>query len=410
MSSSQKCSFHVHDFTRKPGFITQLKGPHGFTFGKPPWKAKTIKQKIKEANYKDPAIHYKVNIGLPRPIQCRRKLLAARMAYLRKIRHDAAFEKLVRENKATVDLDEVRYVWLNTVSAYHIKSMAEHYGVFQDLFGDAYFYPFTCMEVVYKINGGFLPVYRGNTIKPMQASEAPDVCIRHEEGSLYTLVLTNPDGHLSSPNSEYVHWAVGNIPDGDVTKGEEIYKYMRPFPPRGVGYQRLIFVLYKQEKKLDYSSITEKSQRIDLSERTFSTYEFYKQRQDDLTPAGLAFFQTDWDKTVTDFFHNILDIQEPFFEYDFGDFYRKPQEHFPIKEPFNLYMDRYRDPKQIAKEYLVKSLKTHHPFKQPDPPLKYPRAAVVDTKDRPTWIVDRESREAIDYGIVNDYKDIVDPE
>lgn len=45
---------------------------------------------------------------------------------------------------------------------------------------------------------------------------------------------------------------------------------------------------------------------IDLEERTFSTLDFYKTRQDVLTPAGLSFFQSDWDPSVTDFFHNSL--------------------------------------------------------------------------------------------------------
>lgn len=43
-----------------------------------------------------------------------------------------------------------------------------------------------------------------------------------------------------------------------------------------------------------------------LSERTFSTYEFYKNLQDDITPAGLAFFQADWDKSLKQFYHNVL--------------------------------------------------------------------------------------------------------
>ena len=43
-----------------------------------------------------------------------------------------------------------------------------------------------------------------------------------------------------------------------------------------------------------------------LSERTFSTYEFYQAHQENLTPAGLAFFQSDWDSSLRDFFHNTL--------------------------------------------------------------------------------------------------------
>lgn len=34
-----------------------------------------------------------------------------------------------------------------------------------------------------------------------------------------------------------------------------MWDYLQPFPPLGIGFQRLIFVLYKQEKKLDFSSL-----------------------------------------------------------------------------------------------------------------------------------------------------------
>lgn len=34
--------------------------------------------------------------------------------------------------------------------------------------------------------------------------------------------------------------------------------------------------------------------------------EFYRHFQDFITPAGLAFFQSDWDDSLTDFFHKTL--------------------------------------------------------------------------------------------------------
>jgi hypothetical protein len=45
---------------------------------------------------------------------------------------------------------------------------------------------------------------------------------------------------------------------------------------------------------------------LQLEKRTFQTLDFYRERQDDITPAGLAFFQSDWDVSVTDFFHDTL--------------------------------------------------------------------------------------------------------
>lgn len=87
--------------------------------------------------------------------------------------------------------------------------------------------------------------------------------------------------------------------------------------------------------------------RNDLKKRTFKTLDFYKEHQDFITPAGLSFFQSDWDTNLTEFYHHVLEIKEPVFEYDFPKPYHPPERRFPLKQPFNLYLDRYRDPKEV---------------------------------------------------------------
>jgi len=73
-----------------------------------------------------------------------------------------------------------------------------------------------------------------------------------------------------------------------------------------------------------------------LDKRTFSTFDFYRSHEDIITPAGLAFYQTDWDNSLTKFYHDQLSMPEPVYEYDFQPPYIKPQKWFPLKEPFNL--------------------------------------------------------------------------
>lgn len=98
-----------------------------------------------------------------------------------------------------------------------------------------------------------------------------------------------------------------NIPNGKVAEGQVLAEYLPPFPPRGVGYQRMVFVLYKQQSRLDLSAHkVDKQDYTKLEKRSFSTLEFYRQHQDELTPAGLAFYQTNWDESLTDFYHNVL--------------------------------------------------------------------------------------------------------
>lgn len=53
----------------------------------------------------------------------------------------------------------------------------------------------------------------------------------------------------------------GNIPDGDVNRGETVFNYLQPFPAKGTGYQRMIFILYKQSTEINFSSIKSVSKK-----------------------------------------------------------------------------------------------------------------------------------------------------
>ena len=66
------------------------------------------------------------------------------------------------------------------------------------------------------------------------------------------------------------------------------------------------------------------SEEILLSSRTFKTNDFVNENKDKIKPAGLAFFQSDWDSTLTDFYHNVLNMKEPRYEYDFPPHYTEP--------------------------------------------------------------------------------------
>ena len=60
--------------------------------------------------------------------------------------------------------------WADLSGPYHIKAAAEHYSVFQHLFGDAYFYPNVSLEILFKFGESLVPVYRGNCLKPLHVS------------------------------------------------------------------------------------------------------------------------------------------------------------------------------------------------------------------------------------------------
>lgn len=65
-------------------------------------------------------------------------------------------------------------------------------------------------------------------------------------------------------------------------------------------------------------------------------------------------------------------------------------------------MDRYRDPKQINKEYILKKLKSRHPFMKPKPPLPFPNAVTFDRR-MPSWLRLEIRKERLGFGRVQDY-------
>ena len=71
----------------------------------------------------------------------------------------------------------------------------------------------------------------------------------------------------------------------------------------------------------------------------------------------------------------------------------------------------FRDPKDISKEVLEEKLKEHHPFKAPDPPLKYPGAHIPhEHADEPSWLQVKLKKRAFGWGTAhNDNIDIIDP-
>ncbi|XP_062447966.1 large ribosomal subunit protein mL38 [Rhea pennata] len=288
----------------------------------------------------------KIDISLPRDKLLGMKEVKERKNILRRNHQNAEMERAARLRTVLIPLDEVRAEWEKTSGPLHKQRVAEHYGIFRDLFKGATFTPRVILRVGYsQEDEHVVPVYHGNMVTPSEASNPPEVSYEADKGSLWTLLLTNPDGHLRDTDSEYLHWLVTNIPGNDIKSGKEICHYLPPFPARGTGYHRFIFLLFKQDCLIDFSEDVRPAPCHSLKMRTFRTFDFYEKHQDHMTPAGLAFFQCQWDSSVTQIFHQILNMKEPVFEFVRLPVYHPPQEKFPRHQPLR-YLDRYRDTKE----------------------------------------------------------------
>ncbi|XP_012530639.1 39S ribosomal protein L38, mitochondrial [Monomorium pharaonis] len=369
--------------------------------GKPPTIALSLRQRLERFNRSDPTLDFKVNIGFPVARVNRRSITSIWASEIAMRKNDPELERLSRNRKLLVDLQAVRQDWLRFDGASHIHRLAKHYGIYNDLYGDAYFMPVVPLDVSYELpDDKLVKVYTGNVIKPSEASRTPNVTYDAEDGSLWTLIMSTPDGNLTSAENEYCHWLVSNIPTNRLKDGEELVDYLQPIAPYGIGYCRYIFVLYKQECRIDLSEYKRTRPCLNLEERNWRTLDFYRKYQDQLTPAGLAFFQSDWEPSLKEFYHNMLKTRVPVFRYDFPTPYIKKQKWFPKKEPFNIYLDKYRDPKEINKEFLLRKLKKVHPFNGPEPPRKFPLAHANDYV--PSWLKFEMIKKRLGYGRVNE--------
>ncbi|XP_030629787.1 LOW QUALITY PROTEIN: large ribosomal subunit protein mL38 [Chanos chanos] len=285
--------------------------------------------------------HERVNIGLPHCRPSRTKEARDRKKQVKENRCNPELERAARLRNFRIPLERVRAEWEVTSGPYHIQRLAEHYGVYRDLFPMAYFVPRIMLRVTYGDDNS-AAVHFGNHLTPSKAAALPQVSFTAEDDSLWTLLLTSPDEHLEDGEQEYVHWLVGNIPGSAVQSGEEVCNYFPPLPPKGTGFHRYIFILFKQEASVDFGADRRPSPCHSLRERTFSTLQFYRKHQEVLTPAGLAFFQCQWDESVTQTFHTLLHMKEPVFEYDRPPVYHPPQKKYPHRQPLR-YLDRYRN-------------------------------------------------------------------
>ncbi|XP_068613372.1 large ribosomal subunit protein mL38-like [Brachionichthys hirsutus] len=288
----------------------------------------------------------RVDIGLPHYQPRRTKTVRERKKEMQDNKKNIDLERACRLRTFKIQLDQVQEIWEKTSSPFDIKRLADHYGVFRDLFPMAYFHPQVALHICYSQDDGG-QVYCGKQLTPNEAASAPQISFDAEEGSLWTLLLTCPDEHLQDNEAEYVHWLVGNMPGGAVQAGEELCHYLPPFPAKGTGFHRYVYVLFKQEGPIDFQEDIRPSPCHSLVDRTFKTVDFYKKHQDHLTPAGLAFFQCQWDESVTNTFHNTLNMKEPVFEFIRPPVYHPPQVKYPHGQPLR-YLDRYREGQKVT--------------------------------------------------------------
>lgn len=143
------------------------------------------------------------------------------------------------------------------------------------------------------------PVTLGNELTPSDVKDAPSVNWEAENSTYYTLAMVDPDApSRSEPKFREVnHWLVGNILGNDLANaGDVIADYLGSGPPKGTGLHRYVFLVYRQNGKLEFdesrTSSTSRANRLNFSIRKFA--EKYNLGQ----PIAGNFFVAQWDPYV----------------------------------------------------------------------------------------------------------------
>ncbi|CAK8683945.1 unnamed protein product [Clavelina lepadiformis] len=278
-----------------------------------------------------------IDIGMKLPSQkLQEHEVKAIKREIKKILLDPQREKAARKRNLNVDIDQFLEDWEGSPDeARDVFNVAHHYNIYRDLFGHGHFYPVVPMNIAFPGKDELLnPVYYGNEISPSEAASTPEVSFVSKPDNLWSLIVTNPDEHLEDNDKEYLHWFVANIKGNDLLTGEQLIDYLPPFPARGTGYHRMVFLLFQQTRVLDFSSERRNLPCCLLRNRTFKTKNFYKKFQVDLIPASVRFFQTKWDESVQKTFHKTFDMPEPVYDFIPKEIERLGQlKTFPHRKP-----------------------------------------------------------------------------
>lgn len=107
-----------------------------------------------------------------------------------------------------VPLDTVHKEWKEHYGKHHLQNIGLHSHIYQDVFGKK-FYPQGFMNICYSTPDCSYSVEQGNLLPAKYASVEPAVALPEElswRSGYATLVLSDPDGHLTDGSKELLHW------------------------------------------------------------------------------------------------------------------------------------------------------------------------------------------------------------
>lgn len=157
--------------------------------------------------------------------------------------------------------------------------------------------------VVFYSSGAF--IRSGNELTPTQVKDIPaKILWRAEKDSLYTVMLVDArNAETRSNGGDILHWLVVNSPENAVEKGDTRVEYIGSGPPKAVGINRYVFLIFKQAGLLNLT--TERTSNSSISGRmNFDLKGFIKENGlQELVAAN--FYRASYDDYVPQLFKQL---------------------------------------------------------------------------------------------------------
>ncbi|XP_058812161.1 protein D1-like isoform X2 [Topomyia yanbarensis] len=167
------------------------------------------------------------------------------------------------------------------------------FGVVPDVVNDA---PTEIANITYPSG---VSVLVGNELTPTQVKDQPKIEWSSDADSYYTLFMVDPDApSRATPKFRSVcHWFVGNIPGSKIEDGDHRIAFVGSGPPEGSGLHRYVFLIYKQNGKIDLSDAPQTSNRSRNNRLNFQHKDFVGKYELGELVAG-NFYQAQFDQYV----------------------------------------------------------------------------------------------------------------
>ena len=129
----------------------------------------------------------------------------------------------------------------------------------------------------------------------------------------------------------------------------------------GTGFHRICLIVYQHDKEIDFTdSMVDMKDARCLKSRQFNHKDFFSgflsSRGANLV--SLKFFQCDHDRTVKSTFHDYFQCHEPIYKYIWPKMFLPKQKlRIPSDEPFNLYLEKYEDRKNLAERTFMEDFR-----------------------------------------------------